>query len=89
MKRWNCDLADRQLYGDLRQLIALTQVPSIDLFHLSRDTQLPSTSSRLERVQRAESLVEFADREGLGVERLVLDGSHLYARLRLASGERR
>jgi hypothetical protein len=89
MKRWNCDLADRQLYGDLRQLIALTQVPSIDLFHLSRDTQLPSTSSRLERVQRVESLVELADREGLGVERLVLDGPHLYARLRLASDERR
>ena len=26
-KRWSCDLADRELYGDLRQLIALTQVP--------------------------------------------------------------
>lgn len=88
-KRWRYDLADRELYGDLRQLMALAQVPSVDLFRLSRDAQLPSTPSRLERVQLAESVVELADREGLRVERLVLDGSHLYARLRLDGGERR
>lgn len=89
MKRWNSDLADQQLYGDLRQLIALTQLSSVDLFRLIRDAPLPSASSRLERVQLAESLVELAQRERLGVERLVLDGSQLFARLRLASGEPR
>jgi hypothetical protein len=88
-KRWNSDLADRELYGDLRQVIALTQVPSVDLFWLSRDEQLPSPPSRLERVQLAESFVGLADREGLRVERLVLDGSHLYGRLRLDGDDTR
>jgi len=82
-KRWNFDSADRKLYGDLRRLIAMSQVPSIDLFWLSPDEQPACTLSQLKRVQLADSVVELANREGLRVEHVVLDGSHLYARLRL------
>lgn len=87
--RWNSDVADRELYGDLRRVLEMTQVPSIDLFRLSRDAQPLSSPARLERVGLAESVVESADREGLHVERLLLDGSHLYARVRLDGGEPR
>ena len=84
LTRWNSDLSDPGLYRDLRQLIELTGLPAVDLFRLRQDAHLLPAPARVERAQLAESVVELAASAGLRVERLVLDGHHVYARVRLA-----
>jgi hypothetical protein len=83
MTRWSSDLSDPELYRDLRRLLERTQPPSIDLFRLQHDSDTPAPLPRLERAQRAESIIALARSEGLRVGHLVLDGFHVYARLQL------
>jgi hypothetical protein len=86
--RWNCDFSDRQFYADLRQLIEQTQLPSVDLFRLEMNAHWLPTPTRIERAELAESVVTMAESEDLRVERLVLDGTQVYARFRLDDGGR-
>jgi hypothetical protein len=89
LTRWNSDLSDPGLYRDLRQVIALTGLPAVDLFRLMQDAHLLPAPARVQRARLAESVVELAASADLHVERLVLDGHHVYARFRLADRPRR
>jgi hypothetical protein len=89
MRRWNCDLADRRLYRDLRGVIERTGQPAIDVFRLRQDAHLLPPAPPPERAALAESVLRAAAAEGLRVERLILDGLHVYARLRPADGASR
>lgn len=86
--RWNCDLTDPRLYRDLRALLERTGLASIDIFRLRQDAHLLPPAARPERAALAESVVRLAAGAGLRVERLILDGLHVYARLRPATGAR-
>jgi hypothetical protein len=86
MTRWSSELADPGLHRDLREVLELTHLPSIDVFWLRQDAYLLPTPPRLERVQLAESMVQAAESEHLRVERLVLDGFDVYARLQRNGG---
>ncbi|MGH7788588.1 MAG: hypothetical protein ACRERC_17085 [Candidatus Binatia bacterium] len=83
LTRWSCDVSDPLLYRDLREVIELTGLPAVDLFRLAHDAQVRPALPRAERARLAESVVELAASEDLRVERLVLDGHHVYARFRL------
>jgi hypothetical protein len=85
-RRWNSDLSDRRLYRDLRQAMALAQLPAIDLFRLRQDAYLLPPASRQQRADLADAVIQTAAGEHLDVERLVLDGLHVYARLRPSDG---
>lgn len=85
MRRWSCDLADPALYRDLRRLIDRAKLPALDLFRLRQDSHLLPPVPREERRQLAETVLHLARGAGLGVERLVLDGPHVYLRLRPAA----
>lgn len=82
--RWTCDLSDRGLYRELRQAMEHTQLPAIDLFRLRQDSHLLPPAPRPERAQLAETIIRSAASEDLQVDRLVLDGLNVYARLRPA-----
>jgi len=82
MGHWNSDLSAPQLSRDLRQLLARTQLPFIDVFHLREGAYLLPKTPTLERAQLSESIVQTAHDEGLHIERLVLDGYNVYARVR-------
>jgi hypothetical protein len=84
MTRWSCDLSERALYADLRRAMEVGGFPAIDLMRLRQDAHIAPPPPQPERARLAEAIVYGAASAGLRVERLVLDGPHLYARLRPA-----
>jgi len=88
MTRWNCDLADPRLYRDLRALLEVGQLASIALFVLRHDAHLGPPAAWPERAALTEAVVRGAADAGLRLERLILDGLHVYARLRVAADVR-
>lgn len=80
MTRWNANPSDPGLYADLRQLLARTALPAIDVFHLRQDApRLPMPPG--DRADAAETIIRAAASQGVHVERLVLDGFQVYARV--------
>lgn len=81
MTRWSADPSDPGLYADLRQLLARTSLPAIDVFHLRQDAPQLPMPPRGDRADAAETIIRAAASQGVHVERLVLDGFQVYARV--------
>ena len=84
MRRWSADLRDPALYRDLRALLDRTGLPAVDVFRLRQDAHLLPSDPRATRIELADSVIGQASAAGLRAERLVLDGLHVYIRLRPA-----